>query len=75
MITRLIATILMPNNTIPNTQATKMKRGISSQLGSLKGSYTMMNRKAKAAAEVTMIVRLRFVRRYLGMNCEKKFIC
>ena len=34
-----------------------------------------MKRNAKAAAEVTMMVRLRFVSRYRGMNCEKKSIC
>ena len=30
-----------------------------------------MNRNAKAAAEVTMMVRLRFVSRYRGTDCEK----
>jgi hypothetical protein len=33
-----------------------------------------MKRNANAAAEVTMMVRLRFVSRYRGMNCEKKSI-
>lgn len=34
----------------------------------------MMKRNAKAAAEVTIMVRLRLVRRYRGMNCVKKSI-
>ena len=34
-----------------------------------------MKRNANAAAEVTIMVRLRFVSKYRGMNCAKKFIC
>ena len=34
----------------------------------------MTKKNAKAAVEVTMMVRLRFVSRYWGMNCAKKFI-
>ena len=33
-----------------------------------------MKRNAKAAAEVTIMVRLRFVSRYFGICCEKKFM-
>ena len=32
-----------------------------------------MKRNANAAAEVTMMMRLRFVSRYWGMSCAKKF--
>lgn len=34
-----------------------------------------MKKKANAAAEVTIMVRLRLVSKYLGISCAKKFIC
>ena len=36
--------------------------------------YMIMKKKANAAAEITIMVRLRLVSKYLGMSCAKKFI-
>ena len=70
----LMAAMLIPSSTTPNTQATNTNCDTSAQCSTLKGLYIMIKRNAKAAAEVTIIVRLRFVSKYRGIACEKNSI-
>lgn len=76
MMTRLMAAMLMPKSTMSNEYMTNMNSDTRTRphCSTPNGWYTIMKKRANAAAEVTMMMRLRFVSKYLGMNCENMSI-